>query len=54
MLRERRKHSRWRRYLRHNRELVIGGFIMLIILAIVFGLFYFLTSSRYAIKGNLG
>jgi hypothetical protein len=54
MPRERRPHNKFRRFLRHNRELVFVVFITLLVLAIVFGLFYFMTSSRYAIKGTLG
>ena len=44
---ERRKHNRLRHFVRHNRNLVAGGFILLFVLAVVFGLFYFITSSRF-------
>jgi hypothetical protein len=51
---ERRKHSKWGRFRRQNRELVLIGILTLIILAIVFGLFYLITSSRFATHGSLG
>jgi hypothetical protein len=44
---DRRKHSKWRRFRRQNRELVLIGILTFVILAVVFGLFYAMTSSRY-------
>ncbi len=51
---ERRKHSRWRRFVRHNRELITGGLIFLVLLLAVAFLFYYLSSSRFVNQGTAG
>jgi len=54
MPRERRKHSRWRRFFRHHSGRITGVITVLVILAVVFGLFYFMTSSRFVLKSSGG
>ena len=54
MPRERRKHSTWRRFVRHNRELIAGALIFLVVLAAVALLFYFMSSSRFVNHGSAG
>jgi len=47
MTSERRKHRKRRPFRRQNRELVLIGILTLVVLVLVFGLFYVMTSSRY-------
>lgn len=51
---ERRKHSRVRKFFRHNQPLVTGLVIFLVVLVIVAFLFYFMTSSRFVTRGTVG
>ena len=43
--------SRWRRFLRHNRQFFFIAFLMLIVVAVVATLFWVMTSPRF-VKPN--
>jgi len=47
MRRERRRHSKWRRFVRQNQNLVLAGVLLLMVLAAVAGLVYVMTSGRF-------
>jgi flagellar biosynthesis/type III secretory pathway M-ring protein FliF/YscJ len=38
---------KWRRFVRHNRNFLFGGFVLVIILALVALLFWVMTSPKF-------